>query len=392
MQSDPLTQTATGNPYPHFARLQQERPLYWSEGYQTWVVSRHDDIVALLRDPRLSSARFGDNALQQAPAALRPRLAPIYEFMATWLVALDPPEHSALRALLGYAFTPRFTAQLAPRIQAHAEALLAAVAGQKERFDLMASFATPLPALVIADLLGIPATESARLQRWSRSLTALGGSGGVAALQAMQQTIDEMRAYLPKVIAAQRAQPADTLISHLAQQQELGQDTVVATCAFLLLVGHETTSNVLGSGLHALLQQPSAYQGLLTDPSLLEGAVEEILRYHTSVQHVVRVAREPIEIAGQLVPAGASLTLLLGAANHDPSHFTCPHHFMVERSPNRHVSFGQGIHYCLGASLARLELRVALAALLRHLPTLRLADTAQAGELYQGGSLWVVIP
>ncbi|MBA3532691.1 MAG: cytochrome P450 [Ardenticatenales bacterium] len=328
--------------------------------------------------------------LSKVSPSLRPLLATIFRFMTHWVVALDPPQHEVLRGFLAYAFTPRFVSQLRPQIQALIDRLLDD-AVEESSFDLMQALAWPLPALIIGEMLGIPREQEERLLGWSRSLANFGGAGGAGAIQAMQQTIQEMEVDLQALIAERRVQPQPDLISYLADQPSLSEESLVSNCAFLLLVGHETTSRLLGSGFYALLRQPSRWKQLQTTPALLEPTVEEFLRYHTSVQHVVRVARSPLEIGGQSIPSGARLTLMLGATNRDPAHFACPHEFDPERLSNRHLSFGHGIHYCLGAPLARLELQMVLATLLQRLPTLHLMAHEALPLLYQGGSLRVCL-
>jgi hypothetical protein len=285
---------------------------------------------------------------------------------------MDPPAHTRLRDRVRHAFTPGRVARLRPRIRAIAEELLAA-AESAGRLELIADFAYPLPVRVIAELLGIPAHDLPLLRRWSDDLAVLlvepfKGEGAEAR---SERSLTEMRAYFEDVFAARRRAPRDDLVSGLvgaAPADALDDDELFGLVSLILVAGHETTTNLIGNSVLALLRNPDARRFLDAEPSRIPGAVDELLRYESPVQVAQRIARQDCEVAGQRVRRGDRLYALLGSANRDPEAFPEPDRLDFQRGDVRHVAFGSGLHFCVGATLARLEGAVALETLLRRLP------------------------
>jgi pimeloyl-[acyl-carrier protein] synthase len=364
------------DPYPTYARVRAERRIYYAAPPPAGpfpVLSRYAEVQLALRDPRFGRAGFAH--------ALRSALGdgPLARSFARWLLFQDPPDHTRLRSLVHQAFTPRAVARLQGQITALVERLLEALRG-RTAFDLIAEFAYPLPMLVICELLGVPPADRARFASWSAALaTALDSviRQRPENLARADAAAAGLTAYFRALVARRRRAPADDLLSGLvwAEQQgdHLSEDELLATCGLLLFAGHETTVNLLGNGTLALLRHPEQLERLREEPGLAASAVEELLRYDSPVQRTGRVALATVEVAqGQVIPAGERVTVLLGAANRDPRQFPQPDRLDLGR-PNagRHVSFGAGIHYCVGAPLARLEAQLALPALLRRFPRLR---------------------
>jgi pimeloyl-[acyl-carrier protein] synthase len=305
----------------------------------------------------------------------------------------DPPDHTRLRGLVNKAFTPRMVERLAPRIRKLAEELLDARAA-RGGMDAIADFAAPLPLLVIAELLGVPTEDRERLKRWSDDLAImLDGTVALQFLGSAVQAAVEFDGYLRQRIAERRRAPRDDLLSELVAAQERGEalseDEIVGSTILLLGAGHETTTNLIGNGILCLLRHPEQLARLRGDAGLLPSAVEEFLRYESPVQATSRIfPRDEVEVGGVAIPKGEEIGLFLGAANRDPEVFPDPERFDVGRRDNRHLSFGLGIHFCLGAGLARLEGRVAFEALLERAPGLRAAEESEPvwrpGFLFRG--------
>jgi cytochrome P450 len=372
------------DPYPVYRRLRAEAPVWWSELWGCWVVTRYDDVKALLLDPRRAS-NVGRQAtlVNRLPAEQRERLRSLAaHYSAGGLSNQDPPAHTRLRGLVSQAFTPRVVANLRPRIERIVDGLLDCAAAA-DQVDVIREFAYPLPAIVIAELLGLPAEDRARFKGWSDEITALLGAGRADPVLAErgQRGLNELRAYIAALLADRRRVPEDDLLSGLVAAEERGdvlsEGEMVGSCVTILLGGHETTTNLIGNGLLTLLRHPGERERLRRDPALMPVAVEEFLRYDAPVQRLWRVLKEDVELGGRRLRAGEAVFLMVGAANRDPVHFAEPDRLDVGRRPNRHLTFGHGIHFCPGASLARLEAEIAFAALLRRFPAVRLAD----GEL-----------
>ncbi|MBI1816789.1 MAG: cytochrome P450 [Deltaproteobacteria bacterium] len=365
------------DPYGHYRRMRTLDPVHFIADPGLWALTRYTDVVAALRDERLSAERFQLTFPEMQASAL------ISSFAGMMLLR-DPPDHTRLRLLVSKAFTPRVVERLQPRVQSIVDGLIDAVERRGET-DLMQSIAGPLPVMVIAELLGLPWSDREQLKRWSDALVILAdGSLALAGFPQAEQSAAEFKEYLGGILAERRARPGndlrDDLISGLLAAHErddrLTEDELFATCVLLLIAGHETTTNLIGNGMLALLRHPDQSTRLRSDPSLIRSAIEELLRYESPVQLTSRVAKVDLEIGGKPVRTGQEVCLVLGAANRDPAQFADPDRLDLARVDNHHLAFGLGLHFCLGAPLARLEGQIAVASLLRRLPELRLASDA----------------
>jgi cytochrome P450 len=351
--------------------------VYWHEPFGAWVLTRHDDVWAALHDPRLSAARV---TAMQASAG-RADLAALFSLVAKRMVFTDPPQHTRLRGLVSQAFKPHVIEAMRGHIQDVVNRLLDQVQDQG-RMDVIADFAFPLPATVIAELLGVPPQDRDQLKKWSDEFILIISADPTTIAPEVYERCGAASAkltyYFRGIVAQRRAHPRNDLLSMLEQVEEQGdrlsEEELFATANLLLVAGHETTTNLIGNGLLALLRHPDQMEKLRDDPALVPGAVEEMLRYDNPVQFVYRLAREDMEIGGRHVRQGQVVHLVLGAANRDPATFPDPDRLDVSRVPGKHLAFGQGIHYCLGAPLARLEAEIAFTTMLRRLPRLRLGS------------------
>ena len=376
---NPFDPAFQANPYPFYRQLRESDPVHWVElprmeipGYDLpgiWVVTRYADVTGVLRDDRFSVRRPMMEALAASTSLAG---------MTRSLLFVDPPDHTRLRTLVTKAFTPRVVDGLRPRIHAIVDELLRPAA-RSGRLELMRDLAAPLPVIVIAELLGIPITDRERFKQWSDYLVVLAdGTRAMAGLVEAERAAGELAEYLRGVIGARRVFPRDDLISALVgahdQGRVLSEEELLATCTLLLVAGNETTTNLIGNAVLALLRHPDELARLRADASLVRGAVEECVRYDSPVQLTSRVATCDVELGGKHVSAGQEVDLILGAANRDPAQFPDPDRLDVGRPDCRPVSFGHGIHFCLGAALARVEGQIALEALLAHFPRLHLDD------------------
>jgi cytochrome P450 len=357
------------DPYPYYDRLRNADPVHWSEVDAAWFVSRYEDVLSGVRDPRLSARRMSA-LLSRVDLPDRHRTL-IEQHTLAQMISADPPEHGRMRGLASRAFTPRSMARLQPRIAQIADALLDGVLDEG-RMDAVADYAFPLPMAVIGELLGIPGEDFPVVKGWADTIAGFMSSGRVEKhevegyLTAWQEIADYVRALASRRVV--RAED-DDIVGLLLRRQQAGDATeeeVVANLVLFAVAGHETTTNTFALGLWTLLNHRPELERLWADPGLIPSAVEEILRYEPTSHRTIRIAREPITIGDRKVPNGGVIVFLLGAANRDPEAFADPWRFDVGRHPNRHLTFSQGIHFCLGAPLARLELQESLAALLRR--------------------------
>jgi len=378
------------DPYPLYAGLRRSQPVFQipipaDVGAGVFLLTRYADVQQALKDPRFSADRRRADAVKRNRERFPPDLLGD-ESLFRSLLTMDPPDHTRVRGLVSKAFTPRRVATLRPRIEAITRELLAP-AVVHGRFDLMAVLAAPLPAIVIAELLGVPAEDHPRFREWAREIISVGADVTTSGPDPsrFRRGFDPLAAYLREVIAARRRAPQDDLISALVLAQEdrdaLSDAELLTTAVLLLLAGHETTTNLIGNGTLALLRHPAELARLRAEPTslpLLRNAIEEMLRFDSPVQGTVRVASEALTLGGVAIGKGALVVCGIGAANRDPAEFPEPDRFDVARSEIRHLSFGLGTHFCLGATLARLEAEIAFGALLEACPTLALdADTVE---------------
>jgi cytochrome P450 len=365
------------NPYPFYARLRAEAPVWRTtvtipDRRTAWLVTRYDDVAGVLADDRLAKDPL--NALDPEQQKRQPWVPGFLKPLERNMLDLDEPDHRRLRSLVSKAFTPRLIERLRGRIEAICQELLDAME-RKDEAELVRDYALPLPATVIAELLGVPAEDHRRFHRWSNRIVSI--SSGRDVWRALPAALAFVR-YLRKMSGRRRVSPQDDLMSALVQAEEAGdrlsEDELLAMAFLLLVAGHETTVNLIASGTLALLQHPEQMEKLRSDPSLIKSAVEELLRYTSPVEIATeRYARQELEISGAVVPRGDLVLAVLGSANRDEEHFENPDVLDLARDPNRHLAFGRGgVHHCLGAPLARMEGQIAIIALLRRFPAMHL--------------------
>jgi len=370
---DPWSPAFVADPYPAYEELRASAPVSWFEPTGQYLIARYDDVNALLRDRRL-----GRTYLHVATHAEMSRpedpdhLAPFWHLIRNGMLDREPPDHTRLRRLVSSVFTARRVEALRPTVQRLADDLVDALVA-KGGGDLIAEVAEPLPVTVIAELLGIPDEDRPMLRPWSADICGMYelNPSREAADTAVRACID-FSDYLRGLARARKAEPRDDLVSALAGVDGLSEDELIGTCVLLLNAGHEATVNVTGNGWWSLFRNPPALAALRADHSRLESAVEELMRYDTPLQMFERWVLEDLEVGDVTIPRGAEVALLFGSANRDPSVFADPDTLDVGRNPNPHISFGAGIHFCLGAPLARIELACSFGALLRKAPGLRL--------------------
>ncbi len=372
---DPTNPAFVVDPYPTYARMRREAPLEWYEPGGMWLVSRHGDVDALLRDRRLGRVF--------QPREPDERFGPWNLLNVHSMLELEPPQHTRLRRLVAGEFTPRRVEALRPRVRALVDELLDPIADAGEA-DIVAQLAEPLPVAVIAELLGIPAADQHLLRPWSNAIVALYelSADEDAAGRAITAS-QEFDTYLRELIARRHRQPGPDLLSALVEGAALTTDELVATAVLLLNAGHEASVNVLGSGVVALLRQPEQLDRLRADPGLVPLAVEELIRYDSPLSLFTRTVFSPVEVAGRTLTSGERVALLLGSANRDGDVFDNPDTLDVGRQRNPHVGFGAGIHFCLGAPLARIELQEALDRLLARFRDLALVADPPVRPTFQ---------
>jgi cytochrome P450 len=371
------------DPYPVFARVRSEDPVYLTEfpgDRKGWLITRYEEAEKALRDPRfIKDVRHvltEEQIRQQFPAPIRqePGHEQAFAFTRNMLGA-DPPDHTRLRSLVNLSFTPRLIEQWRERIQAIADELLDAVQGKGE-MDLVDALAFPLPIIVITEMLGIPSEDRMKFRAWSNNV--IEASGNPEEFRQRREQLTEFREYLRFLINEKRRNLSDDLLSLLIRTEEAGdklsEGELISMVFLLLIAGHETTVNLISNGALALMTHPQQMEELREHPEMLKLAIEEFLRFHGPLMTATqRWAAEDVELAGKLIRYGDYVVVLLASANHDPAAFHNPDDLDITRKNNPHLAFGKGIHYCLGAPLARLEGQVAIGTLLQRMPHLHLA-------------------
>ncbi len=341
------------DPYPHFAKWREEAPIWWDEKIKGWVLTRHDDVRAILKD----SAAYSSEIMGQGNHLP--------------LLADDPPRHTQLRALVDRAFTVRMLRTMEDRVAEIATDLVAQIPAD-EPVDIVTRLTTPLPVAVISEMMGIPTDRAEDFKRWSDALT--GTLAGIS-MESRQREIFEMAGFFQSLIPQRRADPQEDLVSAVVNAEidgeRLADADIVGFNILLLIAGNETTTNLLGNLLNILADRPDLYARLVAQPELIDAAVEETLRFDAPVQFLMRKVKRDAEYHGQRVAEGDTVNVVMASANRDPRAYEDPDTFSLERPRNHHHTFGFGIHFCMGAPLARLEARVALRVLLARFPQLR---------------------
>ncbi|HEY4383249.1 MAG TPA: cytochrome P450 [Ktedonobacteraceae bacterium] len=377
---DLFSSAAKANPYPSYALVRSSDPVYnlkMEDGSTRWLITRYEDTLAILKDQRF----IKDVRRLLTPEQLEQTQQNAYSALSAHMLSSDPPDHTRLRALVNISFTPRLVEQWRERIQILADELIDTIEQQEEReVDLIDAFAFPLPIVVITEMLGVPSEDRASFREWSNAL--LDATGKPEDFQGTQEKVSAFAMYLHNLIKTKRQQPGDDLIGRLlvaeADGDKLNETELISMIFLLLVAGHETTVNLIGNGTLALLQYPEQKQLLQENPPLIKNAIEEFLRFHSPVAlGTSRWVGEDLEFGGKQMRRGDPVLVSLAAANHDPEEFALPDELDITRQENRHLAFGMGIHYCLGAPLARLEGKIAINTLLRRLPNLRLAVPAE---------------
>ncbi len=364
------------NPYPFYARLRAESPVHrvMLPGRKTaWLVTRYEDAAGVLKDNRFAKDRF--TTLDADAAAWMPWMPGFVRPLTRNMLDVDEPDHARLRSLVSKAFTPRRIEQMRDRIEALANDLLTA-AQARQHLDLIRDFARPIPTTIIAEMLGVPIQDRRRFTRWSSAIVSA-DSTRWATVRAIPDLWLFIR-YIRRLVRTRRTDPRDDLLSALIEAEEAGQrlneDELLAMVFLLLVAGHETTVNLIGNGVLALWQYPDQLERLRDDPGLIQPAVEELLRYSGPLELATeRYAREDLAIADVTIPRGSLVFAAIASANRDDRQFSEPDTLDITREPNKHLAFGQGAHFCLGASLARLEGQIAIGALVRRAVQWRLA-------------------
>jgi cytochrome P450 len=348
------TEDRTLNPFPWYSRMRETEPIHFYPDYRAWQVFRYDDVLRVLSDHTVFSSNISGGSERQDP-------------LAASIVTTDPPRHRQLRNLVTQAFTPRSVAGLAERITTIVNDLLDRVVARGQ-MDIVDDLAYPLPVIVIAELLGIPREDRDRFKAWSDAIVGASMSGG-------SNPQAEMSAYFLQMIEQRRREAQDDLICALLNAQidgvHLTQRELLGFCVLLLVAGNETTTNLIGNAVLCLDEHPEVMAELRADPALIPAAIEEVLRYRSPVQMMYRRAATDVTLDGNPIRAGQMIMAQIGSANRDAAQFPDPDRFDIRRTPNRHIAFGHGIHFCIGAPLARLESKIALTLLLERLPDLR---------------------
>ncbi len=374
--SDPAIQV---DPYPHYQRLRDDAPVCWNG--RTWLISRYDDIVTLLNDPRMSSART-EQTFAVLPPDVQQELTPLRSILGSRMLLSDPPKHTRLKAIVNKAFSPRMIEGRRTSIERICHGFIDEVI-DKGTMDVMADVATKLPGWAITDILGVPYEDQPRFTRWARDQVAIYDRAGltqdrVGIMRQGQKSMLEMKAYLEVVIEQRRIDPRDDLISELVMAEEQGDrlslDELFGMCVALLVGGNNSTSHLIGNAILTFAHQPEALAQLLADPSLIAPATEEVMRYDSPVQATSRVVKETMSFKGETFEAGQGIVVLFGSGNRDETQFANPTVFEMTRQPNRHLTFAHGPHFCLGVSIARTVSQIGILALLQRCANLKLVS------------------
>jgi cytochrome P450 len=367
------------NPYPTYARLHEAGPLHYLDvgsKWPVWSIVSHAECSSIAKDPRLSAKR-AQQMLLSLPLSRQSEFAELARMLSLWLIFMDPPEHTRLRKLLNKGFSAAAVEGLRSQVEVIVDQMLKPLQHGSE-VDLMREFANPMPVRIILEMLGIPQELRDTFVDWSRAIAVFRGNPNrtVEETRAAQDALIELTEFFRKTVAERRRNKGNDLISLLIDIEEEGEvlteEELYAQCIALLFAGHETTRNLIGNGMYTLLQHPQETEELRERPEIIRSAVEELLRYESPVQFTARVLKEDIEVCGQQIRKGWTVLCMLGAANRDPKQFKAPDDLDLKRLNNQHLAFSAGLHFCIGAQLARLEGQVALLNLVQRFPKMKL--------------------
>jgi len=367
------------DPYPTYARLHEEGPLHFLDvggKWAVWSIFSHGECSSIAKDPRLSAKR-AKQMLLPLPLSRQSEFSELARMLSLWLIFMDPPEHTRLRKLLNKGFSPAAVEGLRPQVEAIVDQMLKPLRRGSE-VELIREFANPMPVRIILDMLGIPQELRDTFVNWSRAIAVFRGNPNrtVEEARAAQDALIELTEFFRKTVAERRRNKAGDLISLLIDIEEEGEvlteEELYAQCIALLFAGHETTRNLIGNGMYTLLRHPQETAELREKPEMIRSAVEEILRYESPVQFTARVLKEDIEVCGQQIRKGWTVLCMLGAANRDPKQFRDPNQLDLKRLNNQHLAFSAGLHFCIGAQLARLEGQIAILNLVQRFPEMQL--------------------
>ncbi len=368
------------DPYPTYHQLRGYEPVHWSPQWGGWLLTRYADVVNMLRDPqKFSNVGRMSTFLSQLPEQIREEMRPFEDHFKQGLINSDPPDHTRIRGLLNKAFTPRRVEAQAPQVEALVNELLDK-ALRKGKMDVIGDFSFLIPTTVIAHMLGVAVEDRDQFAKWAEDITAFVGTGRVISELALgaQGSLLELREYFRRLIALRRSEPQDDLVTALATAEDKGsllnEAELLSVCVTLLLAGYGTTMTFIGNAVLALLRNPDVTSLLRSDPSLMPSATEELLRFDGPIHRQWRIATDDIELRGMRIRKGQLVAAMLGAADRDPEQFPSPDRLDITRRENYHVAFGSGIHFCLGAPLARLEGQIALKLLVQRCPNMRLEN------------------
>ena len=366
------------NPYPVYHQMRSEAPVYWSDAWGCWMLTGYDDITWTLQDYQTFTSLGRLTSSMDLPEPLWEKVEPLVRHYSQGLINVDPPDHTRMRKLVHMAFTPRTIRKMQDYIQNIVDRLIDEQIERGE-LDVIWDFSYPLPVTVIAEMMGIPVEDHAKFKTWSGAIVGFMATPKPTPeiLFKSQDALLAMQQYFRDIYAKRRQEPEDDLISALVRAElegdKLTEEEMVSSCVTILIGGHETTTYLIANGMYALLQNPDQFRLLRDNPDLDGSATEEFLRYEGPFQRNRRIATRDVQIGDKTINQGQLIMQFLGAANRDPSQFPDPDALDVTRSPNKHLAFGYGPHFCLGAPLARLEAPIAIRALLRRLKNIRLA-------------------
>jgi len=373
--------SVNANPFPTFDRMRAEDPVHWSPSMKAWLFTRYDDVKRVALNNEHISANRLTPFFEADPARAASGIDNLMRYLTHWMVFRDPPDHTRLRKLFSRAFSSRSVREFRPGIEEMVEHLLENLAAKHARgelIDWIADFAYPLPATVIMDLLGVPRDDLQRVKVWSDEIALFIGTAQAASdkYPRAEEGARAMAEYFRSIIEERTAEPRDDMISQLVlvreEDETLTTDEVIGTCIMLLFAGHETTTNLIGNGFYYTMRNRDQWERLQSDSTLVTTAIEEWLRYDGPSGALARVVAAEVEFDGKTLQKGQRIFAFVNAANRDPAQFPSPNAFDLGRSPNPHLTFGHGIHFCLGAPLARLEGQIALGALVERFPSIHL--------------------